>query len=98
MNIAETVPEILDRCAVGVVPVNVEIGVAIEAHQQSPSANTLHVVVLACQPAVADAQWQLDYLTSLPDSAWEAVPDWESYRAATLDCIRRSIAWRSVCA
>ena len=56
MEIASTIPEVLDRCAAGFVPVNVEIGVAIEAHRQSPSANTLYAVVLACQPAVeADA-------------------------------------------
>ncbi len=60
MEIASTVSEILDLCAAGVVPVNVEVELAIKAHQQLPSANTLFAVVLARQPDVADAQRQLD--------------------------------------
>ena len=94
MNIAKTVPEVLDGCTAGFVPVNVAVDVAIEAHRQTPSANTLYVVILARQPTVADTQRQLDYLAGLPDGAWEAG---EKHREATLAAIRRSIAWRSIC-
>ena len=95
MNIPETVPEVLDGCAAGFVPVNVAIGIAIEAHRRAPSANTLYVVILACQPTVTDTQQQLDYRVGLPVRAWEAG---EKRQEATLAAIRRSIAWRSICA
>ena len=99
MKIAETVSEVLDGCAAGFVPVNVAVDIAIEAHQQAPSPNTLRVIVLARQPTVADTQRQLDYLAGLPEKAWEAAgQDWEDRREATLAAIRRSIAWRSICA
>ncbi len=98
MNIAETVPEVLERCAAGSVPVNVDIGIAISAHQQDPSPLTLRVVILAREPTLADTQRQLDYLAGLPDNAWEIVQDWKECREATLAAIRRSIAWRSICA
>ena len=99
MEIPTTVPEVVALCATtGVVPVNVDIGLAIEAHQRCPCLNTLYAVILACMPTVADTQRQLDYLTELPDKAWEDVPHWEEHREATLDAIRRSIAWRTVCA
>lgn len=98
MNIAASVPEILNRCAKGVVPVNVDIGLAISAHRQAPSANTLFTVILACQPTVANMQRQLDYLTGLPDTAWETVPEWEEHRVATLAALSRGIAWMSICA
>lgn len=94
MEIANTVPEVLDGCAAGFVPVNVAVDIAIEAHRQAPSANTLYAVILACQPTVADTRRQLDYLAGLPERAWEAG---EKHREATLAAIRRSIAWRSIC-
>jgi len=98
MEIAKTVSEVLAGCAAGFVPVNVAVDVAIEAHQRGPSANTLYVVILACEPTVADTQRQLDYLAGLPDRAWVAAgQDWEARRAETLAGIRRSIAWRSIC-
>ena len=98
MSIAATVPEILASCADGFVPVNVEVGMAIEAHRRHPSRNTLYVVIMARQPAVTDTQRQLDYLVGLPDKAWQEAPHWEEHREATLAAIRRSIAWRTVCA
>jgi hypothetical protein len=93
MNIPEAVFEVLDGCAAGFVPVNVAVDIAIEAHRQAPSANTLYVVILACQPTVTDTQQQLDYLAGLPDRAWEAGG---KHQEATLAAIRRSIAWRSI--
>jgi hypothetical protein len=48
MKIANTIPEVLEGCAAGFVPVNVDVALAISAHQQSPSANTLCAIVLAC--------------------------------------------------
>lgn len=98
MEIASTVPEVLAGCAVGFVPVNVDLDLAIEAHRRHPSANTLYVVILARQPTMADSQRQLDYLVGLPDAAWHDVPHWEEHREVTIAAIRRSIAWRSICA
>ena len=97
MSIAETVPEILASCADGFVPVNVDVGMAIEAHQRQPSRNTLYVVIMAREPTVADTQRQLDYLVGLPDKAWQEEPNWEQHREQTLAHLRRSIAWRSIC-
>ena len=97
MEIADTIPEILKRVAAGGVPVNVDVDLAIKAHQQLPCEYTLYVVVLACRPTLAEEQRQLDYLISLPDKAWEAVPNWQVYQPEVLAVIRRSIAWRSVC-
>lgn len=94
----ETVPGILASCAKGFVPVNVEIGLAIEAHRRHPSRNTLYAVIMARQPAVTDTQRQLDYLVGLPDTAWQEEPNWEQHRDETLAHLRRSIAWRSICA
>ena len=86
MEIPTTVPEVVAVCAAnhGMVPVNVEIGLATEAHRQWPCANSLYAVILARMPTVADTQRQLDYLTGLPDKAWEDVPHWEEHREATL--------------
>ena len=100
MEIPTTVPDVVAVCAAnhGMVPVNVDLGIAIEAHRQLPCANTLYAVILACMPAASDMQQQLDYLTGLPDKAWEDVPRWEEHREATIAAIRRSIAWRTICA
>ena len=97
MEIADTIPEILKRVAAGSVPVNVAVDLAIQAHQQQPCEYTLYVVALACRPTIADEQRQLDYLAGLPDRAWQAVPNWLTYQTEVLACIRRSIAWRSIC-
>jgi hypothetical protein len=97
MTIAASVPEILHRCAEGVVPVNVDTGLAIKAHRQAPSANMLFTVILARQPTVEGMRRQLDYLVGLPIKAWEGVPDWEEHREGTLAAISRAIAWMSVC-
>ena len=93
----ETVPEILASCATGFVPVNVDVGLAIEAHQRHPSRNTLYAVIMANNPAVADTQGQLDYLAGLPDKAWREDQNWEQHREQTLAYLRRIIAWQSIC-
>lgn len=96
MKPAETLPEVLELCAAGVVAANVDIDIAIAAHQQAPSPCTLRVVVLAREPTLADTQRQLDYLSALPDAAWEGMPDAKRCQEATLAAIRRGIAWRSL--
>ncbi|MCA6102781.1 hypothetical protein [Bradyrhizobium australafricanum] len=98
MKAAQTVPEIVQCCARGMVPVNVDVAAAISAHRHAQTANTLYAVILASQPAVTDCQRQLDYLVDLPDKAWRDVPDWEQHRERTMACLRRSIAWMSICA
>ena len=97
MEIADSVPEILKLIAAGGVPVNVAVDIAIQAHQQHPCEYSLYVVVLACRPTLEDEQRQLDYLAGLPDRLWQAVPNCVAYQAEVLACIRRSIAWRSIC-
>ena len=94
MEIPSTVPDVVAVCtaANGMVPVNVDIGIAIAAHEQWPCANTLYTVILARMPTVTDMQRQLDYLTGLPSKAWRDVPQWEAHREATVSAIRRGIA------
>ena len=96
---ADSLPGIVALCAAGTVPVGVNMGLAIKAHQQSPDPFTLRAVILAYTPEIVDQQRQLDYLTALPEAAWDANAGWSAseVRDETLTAISRSIAWRSVC-
>ena len=99
MTIASTVSQILSCIAAGTVPVGVDIGLAIQAHQQSPGGYTLRAVILACTPDVVASRRQLDYLTALPESAWEPWLEHtaQDIRDETLAAISRSIAWQVAC-
>ena len=95
MSTAETVEEVLRLCVGGYVPANLDIGLAIAAHQRSPSASTLHAVVLARMPTVDEARRQLDYLAALPDAAWPDVSGGERYQQAVLAMVRCNIRQRA---
>lgn len=90
-----TAVEVLERCEWGV-PVNVSMGVAIEAHRladRSVCGYALRTVILARTPEVTDLQCQIDYLAGLPGDAWDALECDQDMRSLTLDAIRRQIAW-----
>ncbi|MBS0530016.1 MAG: hypothetical protein JSS22_11590 [Proteobacteria bacterium] len=93
------VDEVLDRCKCGI-PVNVRMDVAINAHclanlagDRQVTAYALRTVILARTPDVSDLQSQIDYLAGLPREAWDVLDFNGDARTATLDAIRRSIAW-----
>lgn len=81
-------------------PVNVNVGVAIDAHRQAlkdlrepRTTYALRAVILAAVPTSDDIKRQLDYLTDLPDIVWASYggPD---IREATLRAITRSLQWK----
>ena len=82
---------VIRQCAIGWVPVNVSVDVAIAAHRAVGTENALRVLILAMTPTVEDCRKQLDYLAALPESAWRHDP---SERDAVLAMIRRVIGWR----
>jgi hypothetical protein len=101
--------DILAACTT-YVPVNTRVDQAIAAHrtafqalQDSPddpdaqrlAFHTLHAVVLARTPAIADFRRQLDYLTRLPKKAWPENTEWSAarIREETLAAITRSLTW-----
>ena len=98
MKIAETVFEALAAVATGFVPVQVDVEIAISVYQQVPCAYALYMIGFACTPSVTDSQRQLDFLSALPDRAWEEVRYCKSIERQPWLAISRSIAWRSVCA
>ena len=95
MSTAKPIDEVLSQCTRGYVPVNLDIGLAIAAHQQSPSASTLQAVVLARMPTIEDMRRQLDYLTALPDAEWPDPLGGEEYRYAVLSMVRSNISQRA---
>lgn len=95
---ARTKEQILHWCGYGVIPVNANLPAAIEAHQQLPDIYTLRTIILAAPKSIEEEQQRLDYLTSLPEDAWVRDEGWWKYRDATLDGLRRAIAWRGICA
>ena len=100
---------ILVAC-INCVPVNTRLDQAIAAHRlafkaferdgDNPHArqlafSALRSVILARMPGLADYRKQLDYLTSLPATAWPETADHSSRecREETLAGTRRSIGW-----
>ena len=91
------------------VPVSTRVPAAIAAHRiafchystagteeaRTLAMYTLRAVIVARTPKVSDSQEQLDYLTGLPEMAWDCHAEYtlQEVREATLDAIRRSIAW-----
>lgn len=95
---AQTKEQILNWCGYGVIPVNANMTAAIAAHRRAQSFATLQAIITAAAPETADRQKQLDYLAGLPDAAWRYREDWPAYRERTIEAVRRSIAWGSICA
>jgi hypothetical protein len=99
-----TVDEVLSQCR-RMVPVNVLVPIAIEAHQEAVRrlltareiSFALSAIVLACAPTVEDSREQLDYLVTVPLDHWPAKPQQvDNLREAQLGAIRRTIAWQQL--
>jgi hypothetical protein len=98
MSTEHTVAEIHTACSAGFIAVNVNLPVAIAAHQQQPGIMTLRTIIMAAPETVEEERQRLDYLANLPEDAWIRDEGWWKYRDAVLDGFRRVIAWRSICA
>lgn len=90
---------ILKWCERRAIPAGVDLDAAIEAHRIGPacmSSFTIRAVILACAPDLERERQRLDYLSGLPVSAWpeNAGHTADEIRRATLDGLRRSIAWQ----
>jgi hypothetical protein len=99
--------EILERCR-HCVPVNALVGNAVAAHriafaryQQDPGEAeirkiafySLHAIVMAAEQSDDDGRSRLDYLSELPEMAWESRHGFaaENYRDETLAMFARQI-------
>lgn len=107
MCIANSTDEILRCCIQGTIPVNANLQQAIEAHERTALQKgaqqlrwfLLTAIILAHVRTVEDDRAQLDYLAAVPESEWPPTPaPFTSRREDTLNMIRRSIAWREICA
>jgi hypothetical protein len=93
-SIASTVEQVHRVCTAGAVPVNVALPVAIEAHQLWPTVMTLRTIIMARVSGPTEDRQKLDCLADLPEAAWG---DLVHHRERTLNALRRSIAWNSIC-
>jgi hypothetical protein len=96
---------VLAMCATAV-PVNARVDVAIEAHriafarfvvvgeeEKALAMYTLRAIILARTPTAQDYRDQLDYLSGLPETAWEEQPGYTApqVRHDTLSAIKRNL-------
>jgi hypothetical protein len=108
MPFEDNAQEILERCR-HCVPVNSIVGNAIAAHriafaryQQDPgdaeirkiAFYSLHAIVMASHTSADDYRTALDYLSELPERAWESRSDFsaQNYRDQTLASIASNIS------
>jgi hypothetical protein len=98
-----TSDELLSECCRRTATVNANPYAAIEAHRTAVHQEmasmvqwlALTTVILSTARTIKADQARLDYLTSIPESAWPPTPaPFCEHRDATLDAIRRSIGWK----
>ena len=98
-----TADELLAKCCRRTATVNANPYAAIDAHRIAVHQKmadlvqwlALTTVILASARTIEGYQAMLDYLASVPESAWPPTPaPCCGHRDATLDALRRSIGWQ----